>query len=271
MAGPTKTADRRAGQRPRPRPASGAGGRQRTARTRRPRLPRRRTLVLTGVLAVLLGGFAVYALYGSPWLRVGHVSVSGTKALSEGEVEDAAAVPEGAPLVTVDTGAVARRVRAELPRVARLDVSRDWPDGISLKVTEREPELTMKRGGKYVEVDAEGVRFATVGSPPKGVPLLRVTAERSASLRHFGQARLRRAAVRAVTALPDPVRRATREVRVSSYDSVTLKLTRGRTVLWGSPERGEAKARALTALMKAVSSASHFDVSAPSAPAASRS
>ena len=46
-----------------------------------------------------------------------------------------------------------------------------------------------------------------------------------------------------------------------------LELSRGRTVVWGSGEKGAAKARALTALMKAAPKARHFDVSAPTAPA----
>ena len=271
--GPTKTADRRAPRSARARQTPDSGsGEDRSARSRlRPRVPGRRTLLLTLVLVVLLGAFAVYALYGSPWLRVGHVSVSGNGKLTKAEITRAAEVPKDAPLATVDKAAIAHRITGELPRVARAEVVRSWPDGIGLKVTERRPELLMKSAGKYVEVDAEGVRFATVGTPPKGVPLLELEAERSASLRHFGASRLRREAVRATADLPESLHRATRAVKVASYDSITLRLTGGRTVLWGSSERGKAKAKSLTALMKAAEDASHFDVSVPSAPAATGS
>ncbi len=74
-----------------------------------------------------------------------------------------------------------------------------------------------------------------------------------------------------VTGLPGNVAREVVAVRVRSYDSVTLEMAGGRTVFWGSGERGVAKARALLALMKAAPGAVRFDVSAPSAPAASRS
>jgi cell division protein FtsQ len=63
----------------------------------------------------------------------------------------------------------------------------------------------------------------------------------------------------------------TETVRVTSYDSAVLELTRGRTVMWGSSEEGAVKARVLTALMKASPGAGHFDVSAPTAPAVSKS
>ena len=63
----------------------------------------------------------------------------------------------------------------------------------------------------------------------------------------------------------------TRTVLVRSYDDVELELADGRTVAWGSAENGRAKARSLTALMKAASGARHFDVSVPTAPASSGS
>ncbi|MFC7216700.1 cell division protein FtsQ/DivIB [Streptomyces polyrhachis] len=219
------------------------------------------------LLAAVLGAFAVWVLYGSPWLRVERVRASGGEVLTEAEVLAAAQVPTGAPLVSVDTGAVAARLEKRLPRVDSATVTRSWPHGITVKVTEREAAVLMKERGRYVEVDAGGVRFATVAKPPPGVPVLRLDAERSPSLARFGEDRLRREAVTVAGDLPAAVRRETRVIRVGSYDSVTLELRDGRTVLWGSAERGGLKARVLTALLEKASDADHFDVSAPTAPA----
>jgi len=58
---------------------------------------------------------------------------------------------------------------------------------------------------------------------------------------------------------------------VGSYDGITVELSGGRDVMWGSEEDGSLKASVLTALMKARPGAAHFDVSAPTAPAASGS
>ncbi|MEU0061402.1 cell division protein FtsQ, partial [Streptomyces sp. NPDC006334] len=93
----------------------------------------------------------------------------------------------------------------------------------------------------------------------------------AASLRRFGEARLVREAVRAAGALPAAVARDARLVKVRSYDDISLDLSGGRTVAWGSAEKGAAKARTLTALMKASPDARHFDVSVPTAPASSAS
>ncbi|THA74037.1 FtsQ-type POTRA domain-containing protein [Streptomyces sp. A0642] len=264
MAGPT-TAQRGTGQQkdnrdrpPRPR----AEGR---------RMSRRTLLIVIAAAVLLLGSGAVWALYGSSWLRAEQVRITGVDVLAPAEVEAAAAVPMGAPLISVDTDAVAARLRQKLPRIDSVDVVRSWPHGIGLKVTERQPVLLMKKGAKFTEVDDEGVRFATVDKAPGRVPLLELAPGQSASKRRFGGDRLVREAVRVAGDLPDAVARETRVVRVVSYDAVSLGLTGDRTVIWGSSEEGVVKAKVLTALMKASPKAGHFDVSAPTAPAVSGS
>ncbi|GAA2599590.1 cell division protein FtsQ/DivIB [Streptomyces axinellae] len=268
-AGPQRTTGR--GGRPNARSGPGDPPPGDGQEVRRPRLPRRLAVLLVLVLAALLGGFGTWALYGSPWLRVEQVGVEGNRVLHKREIVRAAAVPEGAPLVTVDTAEAERRVRAALPRVREVRAERSWPHEIALNVTERRPQLAMESAGKYLELDSEGVRFATVAKLPKTVPLLVLEQGGPDAAAHFSPARLRREAVRATAALPHSVRRDTRTVRVRSYDNITMELTGEREVRWGSAERGKAKAKSLTALMKAAEDAEHFDVSVPSAPAASDS
>lgn len=242
---------------------------------RRLRVRRLRTMIILLVVLVLLGAGSVWLLYGSKWLRVERVSVSGTRVLTPAQVLEAADVPVGAPLISVETDAIEARLRRKLPRIDVVEVDRSWPRGISLKVAERTPVLIVQKDGKFVEVDKEGVRFATVSVAPKGVPALELTVSRSssaaASLRRFGEARLMREAVRVADALPDAVARGTQVVKVRSYDDISLVLSGGTTVAWGSGEKGAAKARTLTALMKASPDARYFDVSVPTAPASSGS
>ncbi|GAA3382205.1 cell division protein FtsQ/DivIB [Streptomyces racemochromogenes] len=234
-------------------------------------LPRRVRLLASLAAAVLLAAGVTWALYGSSWLRVEKVTASGAEVLTPGQVLEAAAVPVGAPLVSVDTDEIAARVRVRLPRIDSVDVARSWPHGIALKVTERKPVLLIKKDGQFVEVDSSGVRFDTVRQAPAHVPVLELAAEGSPSARRFDGERLLREAVGIAGSLPEAVSRETLQVTVRSYDSVVLQLTRGRTVVWGSGELGEAKGRALTALLKASPKADHFDVSVPTAPAVSGS
>ncbi|CAM5659196.1 cell division protein FtsQ [Streptomyces spiroverticillatus] len=273
MAGPST---RERGGRAQTDPATPRAPREgRPGRLRRLRTRVSRPVVLLLAAAVLLCGGIVWALYGSNWLRVEQVRATGTRVLTPQQVLDAAAVPTGIPMISVDTGAIEDRLRKELPRIDTIDVVRSWPHGIGLKVTERKPVLLLTEGpsaaGKFTEVDRNGVRFATVTKPTAGVPRLELAATRSPSLRRFGEQRLLAEAVRVASGLPAAVARNLTVVKVTSYDAITLELGRDRSVFWGSGESGEAKSRALLALMKASPDAKHFDVSAPTAPASSGS
>ncbi|MFF8829003.1 cell division protein FtsQ/DivIB [Streptomyces sp. NPDC015131] len=274
MAGPTTTTERgKPGPRGGKRSAAGSAGSSPARPRRRWRsLPGPRALLLALAALALLTG-VLWLLYGSSWLRVERVTTSGTRVLTPAQLRAAAEVPVGTPLASVDTGEIEDRVRRALRRVDSVEVVRSWPDGVGVNVVERTPVLLTEKNGRITEVDAKGVRFATVdaASAPKGVPLLQLTAAQSPSLRRFGAERLTVEAVGVAGDLPARVARDTKVLKVLSYDSITLELTGGRTVVWGSGEHGEAKARALTALMKAAPKAGHFDVSAPTAPAASRS
>ncbi len=261
MAGPT-TAER--GERPAP-----TIGRPPAARPPR-RLTRRGVLALL-VAAVLLAAGGTYLLYGSPWLRVRRVQVTGTRVLSPQEVRAASGVPVGEPLASVDPGAVAAGLRERLPRIASVSVVRSWPDGVTLDVTERTPRALLERGGKFVEVDADGVRYATDATAPPGVPLVELTGTAASSTGYFRAEVLLHAAVQVAMDLPQSVHKLTKSIQVTSFDGISLELTDGRNVLWGSPEHGAQKAVALTALLKAAGNATHYDVSAPIAPASSGS
>ncbi|WP_171171728.1 FtsQ-type POTRA domain-containing protein [Streptomyces sp. I05A-00742] len=289
MAGPTTA--RRGERKPKPKSPSGSsrppkGSKKKPAARQKagaagartglgrllPRLSRRTRLVVRVVAAVLLGAGIGWVLYGSSWLRATHVEVDGVEVLTADEVREAADAPLGEPLISVDTDAIGERLRKRLPRIESVDVERDWPHGVSVEVTERQPRAILEKGGKFIEIDGMGVRFATVDRPPRKVPRLVMEAPADApGTRRFGRARLEREGVRVSASLPPDVRRDTLVIRVRSYDAITVELTGGRTVVWGSGERGEAKARSLTALMKAARGANHFDVSAPGAPAASGS
>jgi cell division protein FtsQ len=232
---------------------------------------RRRAALLALIAATVLTAAGTWLLYGSSWLRATRVKVTGTQVLTPAQVREAAAVPLGGPLVSADTGAIEGRLTKRLRRIESVDISRSWPHTIELKVTERTPAAIVENDGKFIEVDADGVRFATVDTAPDGVPLIELTPVQGASYRHFGTKQLLKSAVDVAGDLPDAVRRQARVIRVRSYDGITIRLTRDRTVVWGSAESGEEKAAALTALMKAAKDAYHFDVSAPTSPAASGS
>jgi cell division protein FtsQ len=234
--------------------------RSRRRRSRRPASLRRRLLIVLAA-GLLVTGLAAWVVLGSPLLTVRTVQVDGAAGLSEQQVVQTAGIAEGTPLVRVDTAAAAARVAA-LPQVASVEVTRGWPNTVVVTLAERVPVAVVTEGGTRRLVDADGVVFDTItGDPPAGVVPLDVTGAGPDDAATT-------AALGALTALPRDVRREVTAVAAHTADDVTLTLTDGRSVLWGSADRTQRKAEVLGALLEQMDSgaldpADTVDVSTP--------
>lgn len=232
---------------------------QRAAEARRQR--RRRLLRSVGVLVVVVGlaGAAGWLLLGSSVLGVSTVRVTGQQRLAAPEVAQQADIDPGAPLLRLDSAGIARRVAA-LPPVLAVDVERDWPSTVVIRIRERVPAAVQQRGTSWVLVDRSGVEFATERRRPRGLPLVSAPVDQ-------GPAALR-ATLDVLDALPAPVRAQVRQVRAATTERLSLQLSRGRTVEWGSLEHSRRKAAVLAVLL--TRKASVYDVSAPDMPTTRR-
>ena len=220
-----------------------------------PRRSRRGTVLVTLTVAVLVLAAAVWVVGFTGVLGVRTVTVTGAgRVLTADQVRAAAAVPDGQPLARLDTGAVAQRVRS-LAGVARVAVSRSWPGTVRITVTERRGVAVVRRDGVGWFVDGSGVVFQRHPAGRRMLPLLAVPAASPDDPST-------RAALTALTALPAEVAKQVTEVRAPTPESVTLTLTRGRTVLWGGAEQPAAKAAVLTALLRRPGT--RYDISSPS-------
>jgi cell division protein FtsQ len=215
----------------------------------------RRGKVLLGLAAaVVLLATAVWVVGFTGVLGVRTVAVIGVRALSADQVRTVAAVPDGQPLARVDTAAVAERVRA-LAGVARVAVSRSWPGTVRITVTERRGVAVVRRDGAGWLIDGSGVVFQRLPAGRRTLPLLEVPGagpDDPATL----------VALSALTALSPEVARQVTAVRAPTAESVTLTLSRGRTVLWGGAGQASAKAAVLAALLRRPGT--HYDISTPS-------
>ena len=223
----------------------------------RGRARRRTRLAVTLSVAALLTllGLAGWLALDTGLLGVQDVRVTGTERLDPAQVRAVAAIPAGTPLARLDTGSVADRL-SRLPEVAAVDVVRDWPRSVTIRVRERVPAAVQARGTAYVLVDRSGVVFASVDHRPPGLPVVSAPVD-------AGPPALR-AALDVLEALPAAVRGSVRQVRAASAEEVVVQLSKGRTVRWGSPDRGARKAAVLAVLV--TRKAHVYDVSAPDAP-----
>ena len=224
---------------------------------RRARAHRRRVWlrVLLALLAAGVVGTLVWLVFFSSVLAVRSARVDGVAVLTTREVTQAAQVPTGVPLATVDLDAIQARVE-DLAPVLQADVSRSWPDQVLITVTERTPVLAVERDGTWKGVDEQGVVFRDYPEQPADLPVVAMKAETSTDA-------LAEAA-HVVHALPGDILRKVTSLDVASIDSIVLHLKGGRTVSWGSADQADDKARVLAVLLR--QEGTRFDVTAPGRP-----
>ena len=208
-------------------------------------------IVGTLIIALLLGG--IWAVYFSTWLQVKGTSAHGDmKMTSAKEVIKYAAAPVGEPLATADLGAVQVRVLNGLSMVRSVNVSREWPNGIRVDVTERTPVAVVSIGGRLRALDETGTGFWDYEKAPAGLPMVNtVSGTNSDALRE---------AAAVASALPNDLAKKVDHVEVTTVDSISLELHNDKRVVWGSSAQSDTKADVLVALMKAEPKVARYDV-----------
>jgi cell division protein FtsQ len=208
---------------------------------------------LAAALVVAVLGAAVWVAGFTGVLGVRTVVVRGAQAVSTETVLAAAAVPMGQPLTRLDASGISHRVGG-IPGVQHARVSRSWPNTVRIDVVERVPVAAVPRGAAFLLIDADGVLFQQVDTPPAGLPRLVVAHPAAGDP-------ATRAALVVIDSLSPALRRVVQVVEAPTPDSVTLGLHDGRTVIWGGSGQSEAKARALGPLLTRPGST--YDVSTP--------
>jgi cell division protein FtsQ len=140
---------------------------------------RRRLRWVVGLVAVVVLFVVGWALLHTGMFSARVITVSGNHPNTSTSAIVAAAGLDGhPPLVSIDPGPSATRVEA-LPFVATAQVERDWPDGVTVSVTERVPMVMMAGPGTAWSVlDSHGRTLEVLLSQPPGLPELAVYGPR---------------------------------------------------------------------------------------------
>ena len=175
--------------------------------------------VVIAVIAVVAG---CWMLYSSSLFAVTRVEVAGTKNLSAERVRALARVPAGATLLRFPADAVAERVRAD-PWVASVTVARLFPDGMRIRVVEREPVAMVDNGATFWLVDRTGMVIAQRSAEQtatyvvvRDVPGLDPRAGRRTTSEPLLNA------VRVLTGLSDAIVSQVKSVSAPTVDGTTL-------------------------------------------------
>lgn len=221
--------------------------------------------VVVAVLVVALLGAGVWALFFSPHLTARGVEVVGAGEVGDLRVERAVELPSSVPLARLDVDGIRERVEA-IPDVRRAEVSRSWPHTVRVQVVPREPLAVVTGGSGLQALDAEGVRFGSFDSAPRGLPEVRLADDLGGASATDVVAE----AAAVVAALPGDVARRVGVVEAGSLDEIALVLGNGRRVVWGSAEQSETKAEVLQVLLAEIPrGVRQVDVSVPARPTTS--
>jgi cell division protein FtsQ len=210
-----------------------------------------RSVAVVSVLTVLVAGG--WVVYGTDVFAVSRVRVTGTHVLTSNEVRAVAGIRVGTPLARLDLETVTERL-SRLAPVARVVVRRDWPDSVAIRVTERTPVAVTPGSGGFLVVDASGVVFDRVADRPVALPLMELARPGP------GDATTRDA-LTVLAALTPQLRKVLVRLSAPSPTRITLRLTAGRSVVWGDAAHNDKKARVATVLLRRPVRV--IDVSAP--------
>ncbi|AQA04857.1 cell division protein FtsQ [Mycobacterium sp. MS1601] len=205
-------------------------------------------------LVVLATGLGL-ALYVTPLMSARDIVVVGAQEITRDEVIATSQVTEGTPLLQINTDVVAQRVAA-IRRVASARVQREYPSTLRITIVERIPIAVKDFPDGPHLYDRDGVDFAT-GPAPLNLPYLDVENPAPSDLPT-------QAALAVLTALRPEVAGQVGRVAAPSVASITLTLTDGRVVVWGTEDRTQEKADKLAALL--TQPGQTYDVSSPDLP-----
>lgn len=124
----------------------------------------RRLSIAAALLLLGLVGAGAWA-WNSPTLQVREVEIEGAVATRESDILERVDL-WGERMLTADLGGVADAI-ADLPLVASVEITREWPGTVHISVREREPWGSWEQAGLRYTIDREGYVLGH-GAPPAG-------------------------------------------------------------------------------------------------------
>lgn len=204
----------------------------------------RRTLLTWLALVALFAGGVVFLFFFSAAFVVEDIEVNGGREEVQESAVELARIPHGRPMARVAEGAVGERVLAD-PRIAEVEVEREWPSTVRLVLTEREPVVAFTHGGSTWLADAGGVVYEQVEQASNKLPTFETRGDPT---------ELDRRTVAGVAQLwrmrpdPDVLEGDLSRPRVAADGAVTMRVGEVR-LAWGPPEQNEKKWQVVTAII----------------------
>ena len=212
-----------------------------------------------GAVVAVFALSIVIAVY-SPVMALTRIQVVGTSRIDRAQVQRALDSQLGTPLARVNLGEIKRQL-ATFPLIASYVTAEEPPHTLVVTITERQPVVAVKTSSGFALADPAGIVVESDPQKPANLPLATIDSSKLGSP-------VFRTMSEVVMSMPTALRSSVASVTASTADDVTLTLTSGANVVWGSPDDSAAKAALLAALIKDhqardPSGSVEYDVSAP--------
>jgi len=235
----------------------------------------RRLRWLIGVASTVGVVVLVVIVLHTPLFAARAITVTGAHPhTSDAAIVAASGLAHHPSLISVDTGAVAARVRT-LPYVASARVSRHWPDGVQIAITERVPVVQMfGPASSWSVLDGHGRTLQV--QPGRVAGLIQFIAHTSSGgvpAAPVGKSlpSVVSAGLEVCRTLPRAFSAQVVSVSLAPDDTVGLSLGSGITVLLGTATDLRAKYEDVAAIIArgTLQATSTIDVSVPESPTVS--
>jgi cell division protein FtsQ len=197
----------------------------------------------------------------SPLLAVKEIFVSGTERIDSAQVSKALQAHLGTPLPLLNEGDVAESL-AGFELIESFSATAVPPNGLSIRISERQAICIISSGGSRWLYDPAGVRIAKASGTDL-LPEIRIS-ENPLNSQRF------RNSIEVLMALPEQLLDDVEFIEARSKDDVQMSLrsSRDQRIIWGDSSDSVLKSKVLQALMKnnRKETSVTFDVSSPNAP-----
>jgi cell division protein FtsQ len=252
------------GQPARPHPAV-ADRRRSVVRAR----GRKRRAAILWSLGIAFGLVLLYWLATGPLLAVHDVNVTGYERDDSAQLVTALQSAAGDGTIIVPATGEMRAAAERFPWVASISVSRTWPRGLKVVVSEAKPVAIASFGGTAVMVSAAG-RVLGPTEAGRSLGTVRLAAQAPAAGQTLPEEET--ATLAFLDASKPAVAASVRDLHVDRAGQVSARLVDGPQLRLGAPDRMVAKARALALMLKGVpakqrGAGTYIDLSVPENPA----
>ncbi len=122
-------------------------------------------------LALILGFlFLIYQV--EPFFRISEVKVQGAEEVEKDDIINAAEINRGMSIIFFRDKHIIARIQEQLPRVKQVEINRNLPDTVVIKIDERKPAAYVMADNCFWPIDVQAVCLGCSDQPAEHLPLV---------------------------------------------------------------------------------------------------